>query len=173
MSTPATPVTEPVRRSSGTGTEIAAEPDSREILITRTFQAPPERVFAAFADPELFARWVGPEGTDTRVEHWDARTGGSWRYVSLLRGEEFGFHGCFHEVDAPRTMTQTFEFEGYPGHVALERADFEEVEGGRTRLVQRSVFQSVQDRDGMLESGMETGVFEGFDALESLLAEPR
>lgn len=157
--------------SSESGTVITAEPNSQVIEITRDFDAPPEKVFAAFTDPELFVRWIGPASIDSTVEHWDARTGGAWRYVSTRGEESFGFHGSFHEVDSPRTLTQTFEFEGMPGHVALERTDLEPLDGGaRTRLRQRSVFQSVEDRDGMLRSGMEVGVFEGYEALDRILA---
>lgn len=136
--------------------------------MTRDFAATPEQLFRAHTDPGLFARWVGPEGTDTRIDHWDARTGGSWRYVSVLDGTEYWFRGTFHEV-RPDRIVQTFTYEDDPDGVALETLWFEDLGEGRTRLRAQSLVDSFEGRDAWLRSGMETGVNEGYAKLERLL----
>lgn len=153
-------------------TKITAEPGKQEFFITREFDAPRELVFRAHADPKLYAQWVGPRGLTMTIEKYESRNGGSWRYISKDKdGNEYGFHGVNHEVLPPERLIGTFEFEGLPekGHVALNTARFEELPGGRTRLVIQSVFQSVADRDGMMQSGMEKGVNEGYERLDELL----
>jgi uncharacterized protein YndB with AHSA1/START domain len=152
-----------------TQTTIQADPTVPVIRMTRDFTATPEQLVRAHTDPDLFARWVGPDSLETRVEHWDARTGGSWRYVATRDCAEFGFHGCFHEVAADR-IVQTFTFEGQPDGVALETLRFEDLGGGRTRLHAQSLCDSFEARDGWLASGMETGVDEGYAKLDALLA---
>jgi uncharacterized protein YndB with AHSA1/START domain len=139
------------------------------IRITRDFTATPEQLFRAHTDPALFAMWVGPDRTETRIEHWDARTGGSWRYVAVAEGQEFGFHGCFHEVRTD-LIVQTFTFEGDPDGVALETLRFEDLGDGRTRLHAQSLVDSFEARDAWLRSGMETGVDQGYAKLDALLA---
>jgi uncharacterized protein YndB with AHSA1/START domain len=142
------------------------------IEILREFDAAPAQVFRAHVDPELFARWVGPRSIDTRIEHWDARTGGAWRYTAHRDGEELAaFYGSFHEVRADGRIVQTFTWEGAPDEVALEVLSLEELPGGRTRLRAVSVGESVEARDAMVASGMETGVVEGYEKLDLLLAE--
>ncbi len=138
--------------------------------MTRDFAATPERLLRAHTDPALFVRWVGPDATASRIEHWDARTGGSWRYVSVRDGTEYGFHGCFHEV-RPDRIVQTFTFEGDPDGVALETLWFEDLGDGRTRLRTQSLVDSFESRDAWLRSGMETGVDEGYAKLERMLAD--
>ncbi|XRQ14343.1 SRPBCC family protein, partial [Actinomadura welshii] len=137
------------------------DPKLPVIRMTRDFAAAPEQLLRAHTDPELFARWVGPEGMDTRIDHWDARTGGSWRYVSARDGEEYWFRGTFHEV-RPDRIVQTFTYEGEPDGVALETLWFEDLGDGRTRLRAQSLVDSFEDRDMWLRSGMETGVDEGY-----------
>ena len=151
-------------------TTIEADPKLPIIRMTRDFAATPEQLFRAHTDPALFARWVGPRSMDTRIEHWDARTGGSWRFVSVKDGAEFGFHGCFHEV-RPDRILQTFTFEGEPDGVALETLRFEPLGDGRTRLHAQSLVDSIEGRDAWLRSGMETGVNEGYAKLDRLLAD--
>ena len=107
-----------------TETTIEADPRLPIIRMTRDFAATPEQLFRAHTDPVLFAQWVGPNATDTRIEHWDARTGGSWRYVSVHEGTEYAFHGCFHEV-RPERIVQTFTFEGEPDRGAFGVATIE------------------------------------------------
>ena len=124
----------------------------------------------AHTDPELFARWVGPDAVQTRIEQWDARSGGSWRFVSTRDGEEYGFRGCFHEV-RPDRIVQTFTFEGEPDGVALETLWFEDLGNGRTRLHAQSLVDSFESRDAWLRSGMEIGVNEGYAKLDKMLAD--
>ncbi len=147
---------------------IEADATVPAIHITRDFAAAPDRVLRAHTDPELFARWVGPDGSATRIDHWDARTGGSWRFVSALEGEEYGFHGCFHAVTEDR-IVQTFTWEGDPEGVALETLRFEVLAGGGTRLRTTSLVDSFEGRDAWLRSGMETGVNDGYAKLERML----
>jgi uncharacterized protein YndB with AHSA1/START domain len=151
-------------------TTIEADPKVPIIRMTRDFRATPEQLFRAHTDPVLFARWVGPRSLDTRIEYWDARTGGSWRFVSTRDGVEFGLHGCFHEV-RPERIVQTFTFEDDPDGVALETLWFEDLGDGRTRLRTQSLVDSFEGRDAWLSSGMETGVNEGYAKLDGMLAD--
>jgi uncharacterized protein YndB with AHSA1/START domain len=153
-------------------TTIAAEPGKQELFITREFDAPRELVFKAFTDPKLYVQWLGPRGLTMTLETFDPRNGGSWRYFQKdAGGNEYAFHGVNHEVLSPERIIGTFEFEGLPekGHVILETARFEELPNNRTKLMSQSVFQSVADRDGMLQSGMEEGVNDSYDRLDELL----
>jgi uncharacterized protein YndB with AHSA1/START domain len=151
-------------------TAIEADPKLPIIRLTRDFRATPEQLFRAHTDPVLFAEWNGPRSLDTRIEHWDARTGGSWRFVSTRDGVEFGFHGCFHEV-RPDRIVQTFTFDGDPDGVALETLWFEDLGDGRTRLHAQSLVDSFEARDAWLSSGMETGINEGYAKLDEMLAD--
>ena len=153
-------------------TTIHAEPGKQEILIMREFDAPRELVFKACTDPKLISQWWGPRYLSTQVDMMDVRPGGQWRFINRdTEGNEFAFHGVYHEVLTPERIIDTFEFEGLPerGHVTLETMKLEELPGGRTRLTTQSVFQSVADRDGMLQSGMEEGVNDTYDRLAELL----
>jgi len=154
--------------------KIIIEPEKQELFIIREFDAPRKLVFKAFTDPELYAQWIGPRGLKTNIETFEPKNGGSWRYIQKdPEGNEFAFHGVNHDVFAPERIITTFEFEGLPesGHVILDTAKFEELPGNRTRLVDQSVFQSVEDRDGMIQSGMEEGINESYDRLDELLVE--
>ena len=153
-------------------TTIEADPSLPIIRMTRDFAATPAQVFRAHTDPDLFAQWVGPSSLTTRIEHWDARTGGSWRFVSARDGAEFGFHGTFHEV-RPDRIVQTFTFDGEPDGVALETLWIEDLGDGRTRLRTQSLVDSFEGRDAWLRSGMETGVNEGYAKLDALLSDGR
>jgi uncharacterized protein YndB with AHSA1/START domain len=151
-------------------TIVIAEPGKQELTITRTFDAPRELVFKACTDPNLIPQWWGPRYLTTTIDKMDAKPGGSWRFVQRdAEGHEFAFHGVYHEVRRPERTVETFEFEGVAGHVVLESANLEDL-GGKTRLTIHSVYQSVEDRDGMIASGMEKGLAESHDRLEELLA---
>ena len=153
-------------------TIVTAEPGTHEIVITREFDASRELVFKAYTDPELYPQWVGPREFTMNLETFEPRNGGSWRYISRDdAGNEFAFHGVNHEVSAPERIVSTFEFEGLPekGHVALETVRFDSLPGDRTKITAQSVFQSVADRDLMLQSGMERGVNEGHNRLDEML----
>jgi len=155
-------------------TSIKVEPGKQELFVIREFEAPRELVFKAFTDPKLLPRWLGPCDLKMRIDKYEPGSGGRWRFVHTDgTGAEFGFHGVCHEELKPERLIRTFEFEGLPetGHVVLETAKFEVLPDNRTRLTIQSVFQSVHDRDGMVQSGMERGVTESHQQLDALLAE--
>jgi len=151
-------------------TQIVSDPDVPLVRIIREFDAPPEKVFRAHTDPELVVQWLGPRGLEMRIDHYDCRNGGSYRYIHSRDGEEYGFHGSFHEVRPNELIVQTFTFEGMPDGVALEKLVLEDLGDGRTRLTATSLCDSFADRDGMLSSGMDVGVNEGYAKLDELLA---
>ncbi len=154
-------------------TTVKAEPGRQELFIIREFEAPRELVFKAFSDPAILVRFLGPDNMTMKVEHYNFKSGGSYRYVHTdEHGNEYAFRGCIHEVSAPDIAIQTFEFEGMPqkGHVSLDTSLFEALPGNRTRLTIHSVFRSVADRDGIVLSGMEDGLSQGFAKLDDILA---
>ena len=145
-------------------------PAEREIHVERVFDAPRDRVFAAFTDPELIPEWWGPRDMTTVVDQMDVRPGGSWRFVMRdSDGSETGFRGTYREVTPPERIVQTFEWEGMPGHVSVDTATFEDL-GDRTKVISTSIFHTTEERDGMLDSGMEGGLNESHDRLDELLA---
>jgi uncharacterized protein YndB with AHSA1/START domain len=152
-------------------TQIIAESGTPQIVITREFDAPRELLYRAYTDPALLVQWLGPRRMTMTLDRLDARDGGTWRYTHRdPEGNEAAFHGVFHGAPSPdRGIVQTFEFEGAPGHVSLETVTFEE-RGGKTLLRQNAVFQSTEDRDAMLQSGMESGVNDSMERLDELLA---
>ena len=151
-------------------TEITADPDVPLIRITREFDAPPEKVFRAHTDAELVKQWVGPRRLEMKVDHFDCRTGGSYRYIHMDAEGEYAFHGSFHEVRPNERIVQTFTYEGMPDGVTLEKLVLEDLGDGRTRLTGTSLCDSFADRDAMLASGMDVGVREGYERLDELLA---
>lgn len=151
-------------------TRIEADPDLPVIRMVREFDAPPERVFRAWTDPELFVRWIGPRSLETTIEQWDATTGGHYRYVMTRDDFSMGFWGSFHEVRPHERLVQTFSFDGEPNGVSLETMTFEALDGGRCRVTGVSVVESLEIRDQILASGMEVGVNEGYEKLDELLA---
>ena len=151
-------------------TEITLDPDVPLVRIVREFDAPPDKVFRAHTDPDLLVQWLGPRGVDMRIDHHDCRTGGSYRYVHISDGEEYGFRGCFHDVRPGELIVQTFTWEGMPDGVALEKIAFEDLGDGRTRLTATSLVDSFADRDAFVASGMEEGVRDGYEKLDELLA---
>jgi uncharacterized protein YndB with AHSA1/START domain len=141
------------------------------IDIEREFDAPVSAVFNAHRDPELVKQWLGPNGYEMTIERWDFVPQGGYRYLHTNpEGESFAFNGVFHSVRENEFAIQTFEFEGYPDVVAIESATFEDLGGGRSRLKIHSVYPDVASRDGMVASGMETGVLEGYARLDEILA---
>ena len=150
-------------------TEIVVDSDVPLVRITREFDAPPEKVFRAHLDPELFARWNGPEYLTTNISEWDFRTGGSYRYAMEADGDQHEFYGSFHEIRPNELIVQTFTYEGQPDEVALERLVLEDLGEGRTRLTATSLVDSFVARDAFVASGMEDGVREGYERLDELL----
>jgi uncharacterized protein YndB with AHSA1/START domain len=150
-------------------TEFIVEPGKQEVVVTRTFDAPRDLVYKTYLDPNLVPKWWGPRNLTTIVDKCDLRKGGLWRIVQRdPQGNEFAFSGVYHEIREPERIIDTFEYEGMPGHVMLETISFEDV-GGKTLVTERSVFQSVEDRDGMVETGMREGVMESMDRFAALL----
>ena len=154
-------------------TKITGELGKQELLITREFDEPRELVFRAYTDPELYVQLLGPLRLKMTLEKFEPTNGGSWRYIHRDEDRnEYAFHGVHHEVTRPERIISMFEFEGLPepGHVSLETTTFEELPGGKTWAMTKAVFQSVADRDGMHQSGMEKGVNDSHDRLDELLA---
>jgi len=152
-------------------TTISADQTVPMVRLEREFDAPPEKVFRAHTDPQLYARWVGPLGLHTEIDVFDCRTGGAYSYRMIRDGQEFGFSGCFHEIRPNRLMVQTFTFDGAPDDVALERIVFEDLGDGRCRLIATSLCESFEARDAFLASGMQEGVQQGYRKLDAVLAE--
>lgn len=152
--------------------ELTVDVDEKlpAVRFQRDFDAPVANVLRAHLDPDLFVRWVGPDDMSTTVDYWDARTGGSWRFVNERGEETYAFHGSFHEVTDDR-IVQTFAFEGMPDNVLLERMTLEDLGGGRTRLRGFSLADSFEARDQMVASGMEGGMADGYRKLDAVLAE--
>lgn len=149
---------------------ILTTPTDREIHVERVFDAPRDQVFAVFTDPKLIPEWWGPRDTTTVVDHMDVRPGGSWRFVIRNADDsETAFRGTYREITPPERIVQTFEWEDMPGHVSVETATFEEL-GDRTKVTTTSLFHTTEERDGMLESGMERGMNETYARLDELLA---
>jgi len=150
-------------------TRLIAEPGKQEAVVVRIFDAPRERVFKAYTDPQDMTRWWSPGKYTVVVDTMDVRPGGIWRILNRdAEGNQFWFHGVYHEVSSPSRLVYTFEFEGMPGHVLLAIVTLEDREG-RTKVTEKSVFESVWDRDGMLQSGMQESAPEVMDRLAELV----
>jgi uncharacterized protein YndB with AHSA1/START domain len=145
-------------------------PSDREIVMTRSFDAPRDLVFEAHTSCEHMSRWWGPRKYDMASCQIDFRPGGKWRMVHRTPDgtEEHGFRGEFREIVRPERIVWTFEYEGMPGHISVDTLTLEE-QDGKTTLTATSVFDSVEDRDGMLQSGMEEGAAETWDRLDEYL----
>ena len=151
--------------------KITIDDKMPSITIVREFDAPAKAVYRAHTDPVLFVQWVGPDSLESsRVDRWDCRTGGEWRYVSVRGKEEHWFRGCFHEVRPDEVIVQTFTYEPVPDSVSLGRLVLEDLPGGRCRLTVTSLVDSFEARDAFIASGMEVGVQEGYRKLDALLA---
>ncbi len=141
------------------------------IDIEREFDAPVAAVFRAHAEPDLIKQWLGPNGYEMDIEHFDFTSGGGYRYIHRNpEGQEFAFNGVFHVVRENDFAIQTFEFEGFPDVVSIESLTFEDLGGGRTRLRAHAVYPSMEARDGMIASNMEVGVVEGYERLDKVAA---
>jgi uncharacterized protein YndB with AHSA1/START domain len=151
-------------------TEIVLDPTLPLVRIIREFDAPPAKVFRAHADPDLIGRWLGPRGLEMTIDHYDCRTGGSYRYTHRDDDGEYRFYGSFHEVRAPERIVQTFTYEGFPDGVSLDTVVLEDLGDGRTRLTATSLLDSLEGRDAMIASGMEVGIRDGYERLDELLA---
>lgn len=150
--------------------QIVVDEEVPLVRIVREFDASAAKVYDAHVDPEKFLQWVGPDRRNATAPVWDARTGGSYRYVLGGEGGDQGFNGVFHELREGALIVQTFSWEGMPDGVALEKLVFEDLPDGRSRLTSTSLVDSFADRDAFVASGMEAGVVEGYNKLDDLLA---
>ncbi len=151
-------------------TQIIVDTEVPLVRILRQFAASPQAVFEAHTDPVLFAQWNGPRDSRMTIDHFDCRPGGSYRYTISRDDFEAGFRGCFHDIRPGELIVQTFTFEGMPDGVALEKLRFDALEDGHTLLTATSLVDSFADRDAFVASGMETGVTEGYESLDAVLA---
>jgi uncharacterized protein YndB with AHSA1/START domain len=140
----------------------------REATVERVFDAPRDRVWRAMTDPKLVAQWWG-RGNKLDVVTWEFKRGGHWRFVEHADGQTHGFEGRYAEIDPPKKVVQTFEWDGMPGHTCLETMTLDDLGDGKTKLTTHSLFLTQQDRDGMLQSGMESGVNLSYAALDRVL----
>lgn len=148
---------------------FAIHPGTHEVIASRVFDAPIDRVYNAYTDPEIIPKWLGPRRLTMSHIAMDIRPGGMWQFVHQdTDGTEYGFHGVVHDVVPRERIVQTFEYDGMPGHVSLDTATFEDL-GGKTKVTVQSIFQSVGDRDGMVKSGMQDGMSEGWDRLAEIV----
>jgi uncharacterized protein YndB with AHSA1/START domain len=149
-------------------TAAISTPPDREIRIERVFDAPVELVWRAFTDPELLAQWWG-RGNKLVIERLEVERGGHWRFVEHSPDGVHGFEGRYREVTPPERLVQTFEWDGMPGYVSVDTAEFEDLGDGRTKVVTTSLFHTTDERDGMLASGMADGLNQSYVALDDLL----
>ena len=141
----------------------------QEVIVTHHFDAPRARVYQAYTDPNLVAQWWGPRNLTNSIDIMNTRPGGEWRIVQREpSGTQHAFRGVYHEVKPNERLVKTFEYEGMPGHPVLEVITFEDHEGG-TRVIERSIFPSVEDRDGMVGMDMQSGVKDSHERLVELL----
>jgi len=148
-----------------------SQPSDREIRVERVFDAPLERVWQAHTDPQLLAQWWG-RGHKLTIERYELERGGHWRFVEHTDRGDFGFEGRFREVTPRKRLSMTFEWDGMPGYPVVNTTVFEDLGDGRTRIVATMMFYTTEERDGMLQSGMEGGMNESYAALDRLLASP-
>ena len=151
---------------------VVVEREKKAFSMSRVFDAPRELVWKVYTDPAFVPRWWGPRDVTTVVDKMDVSVGGVWRYIQRdAQGDEYGFNGVFKEVEAPERLTYTFEFEPMAGHIVTDTITFEELPDGKTRVTARSKFDTLEDLEGMLQSGMESGANESWDRMEELLEE--
>ena len=145
------------------------KPSDREVRVERIFNASRDRVWKAYTDPTLVAQWWG-RGNKLVVERMEVEKGGHWRYVEHADGQTHGFEGRYREVTPQERIVRTFEWDGMPGYPIVETEEFHDLGDGRTKLVATSLFYQTEERDGMMQSGMEGGMNESYAALDRLLA---
>ena len=151
---------------------LVIERDEKAFSMSRIFNAPREMVWKVYTDPELLPKWWGPRTTTTIVDKMDVQPGGAWRYIHQNNdGNEYGFNGVYREVVPPERLSYTFEFEPMAGHICVETITFEALPNGKTKITARTTFDTLEDLEAVLQSGMESGAVETWDRLEELLAE--
>jgi uncharacterized protein YndB with AHSA1/START domain len=158
------------------GTATVTLPSDREILITREFDAPRHLVYRAWTTPELVKRWWSGHQGQMTVAEIDLRVGGRWRYVMVADGGfEVAFHGEFREIVPNERIvaTQVYEQPGAPeGDGVLNIVTFTEADG-RTTLTLQVQAATREERDAILNSGMEVGMRQQLDLLEQVASSLR
>ena len=150
---------------------LVVDREERALTMSRVFDAPRELVWKVCTDPELVPRWWGLRNVTTIVDTMEVKVGGAWRYTQKdAEGNEYAFNGVYKEVEPPERLTYTFEFEPMAGHISTETITFEELPDGKTKITARTTFDTLEDLEGMLQSGMEGGAVEAWDRLEEVLA---
>jgi uncharacterized protein YndB with AHSA1/START domain len=147
---------------------VLTTPTDREIRTERVFEAPRDVVWRALTEPGLVAQWWG-RGNKVVIERMEVERGGRWRFVEHADGVH-GFEGRYRDVTPPERLVCTFEWDGMPGHVAVDTTELEDLGGGRTKIITTSLFHTTDERDGMLSSGMQQGLDQSYAALDRLLA---
>ena len=149
---------------------LVVDRPTRSYSMSRIFDAPSELVWKACTNPELLPKWWGPRYLTTTVDKYEFFVGGIWRMIQRdAEGNEYAFNGTYKEIVPPSRLTMTFEFEGMPGHISTETMVLEELPGGKTKIIATTSFDTLEDLEGMLQSGMESGAVESWDRLEELL----
>ena len=155
---------------SNTKTTFTVDPEKMQVVMTRVFDAPVELVFKTMSDPTLIPKWWGPSRYTTTVDKFEFKVGGKWRYIQRdSDGNEFAFNGEYKEIIPNKKISDTFEYELMAGHILVETAVLEEVEGGKTRMTTTSQFASKEDLEGMVGSGMEGGATESWERFAELV----
>lgn len=152
------------------GKTLLTTPSEREIRVERIFNASRDRVWRAYTEPALVAQWWG-RGNKLVIERMEVERGGHWRYVEHGPDGVHGFEGRYREVTPEDRLVSTFEWDGMPGYVIIVTTDFEDLGDNRTKIVSTSLFYATEERDGMLQSGMEGGLNESYAALDRLLTD--
>jgi uncharacterized protein YndB with AHSA1/START domain len=153
-----------------TDTIFTVDKDTLSVHTERVFDAPVERLWRAYTDPTEIPKWWGPVTYMTVVDKHDFRVGGAWRYVQTAADDqEYAFSGVFKEIVELQKITDTFEYEPIPGHSLLETATFETLPDGKTRLTAVAHYDNLEDLDGMVGAGMESGQRESMDRLAELV----
>lgn len=146
-------------------------PTATEAHLSRMFDTPIEKLWKVLVDPARISDWWGPRGTITKVVKMDVRVGGTWHYIvtdpdGTTRGV---FRGEYKEIVPFKRLVYTFEYEPYTGHMLTEITTLEE-QGSKTLMTVHVVYDNQNDRDSMIQAGMERGNRESWDRLEELLA---
>ena len=151
------------------GTATVTLPTDEQVLITREFDAPRHLVYKAWTTPELVKRWWSGRRGQMTLADIDLRVGGQWRYVmTAAGGYEVAFHGEYRDLVPDERIVCTEIFEGMPGaEAAVNTVTFTEADG-RTSLALLMQLASKEDRDAVINSGMETGMQEQMDLLEEI-----
>jgi uncharacterized protein YndB with AHSA1/START domain len=152
-------------------TKFKVNKEELTVEMERTFKAPRESVFRAFLDPDSVKNWWGPEALDMTIDKMDVKPGGKWRFIHKdPSGNTFAFNGEYKNIEGPDKITQTFNYEGLPGnHELVETVRFEEEEDGHTKVTSTSSYKSIEDLEGMVASGMESGAKESWERLAKLV----